>query len=146
MRIGKELAAITSVGIACATSACGLYDTPPDESMRVFCDNDPAAAIIVNFAQLGLRRNHPLTLEVADQHEKMKIKIRMAGRISIHGQEVTSRDAGKVIATLPTARVLAGTAAPSPDSGYYAGDKGLTLACNQATIDDMRHNSLIVAK
>jgi hypothetical protein len=143
MKTGELVLAGGLLAATLTASGCGGEDSsefPLAVYIQVNCDSYPKDIVPVGFRdtqELVRLGNRIVTFEIADQRESQDIKVRMLGDTVVNGHPVTAVSAGEVVATLPTARLIAGV----PNHGahadeYYAGDEGVTLACNGASPAD----------
>jgi hypothetical protein len=124
-------------------SSCGSAQQPVAAELQVNCDDDPRDVSVVGFQdtdkliQLG---NRVVTFNIADQRENKSVDVKMLGDVAVNGHSLNFNSAGEVLATLPTAKLVAGV----PNHGehineFYEGDDGVTLICNGATPADAYH-------
>ena len=124
-----------------ALGGCGEAQEPrPAAVMSVNCENLPTDAATISLNEIGGKTGaSEVIIDITDQEVRKSLTIKLVGRVAVDGHEVMSTDAGKEILKLPKAVLIAGVPAPGKDV-YYAGDEGLTLKCNHATIADVRTN------
>jgi hypothetical protein len=129
--LATGLATMSLLGIsACAGKQ--EYSTPA-VILNVNCNKDPHDISVVGFHQPELIKygDKTVTFEIQDDVTQKYIKLTMLGNTAVNGHPTTSSGAGEIVATLPQAKLYAGV----PQHGqnrYYAGDEGVSLACNAA--------------
>lgn len=123
-------------------SGCAGQETAPVAVMHVNCDRVPGDADILSLNALDTRAGvSEVEIDVTDQTERITLTVRLMGKTSINDTEIAADDAGKVLEKLPAAKLRAGVPVPNRKKDkYYAGDEGLTLVCNGASIADVRMN------
>ena len=133
--------AIPALSLALVLGGCGFAQAPrPQEVMSVNCDESSKDASTISLNEIGGKTGaSEIIIDVTDQKERKSVLVELVGRVAVDGHQIMSADAGKKILKLPTAELLAGVPAPNTDK-YYAGDEGLTLKCDGATIADVRMN------
>lgn len=119
--------------------ACGggAEARAPVAVMQVNCDDNPKDISVINFHHRELQSygGRPVPIEIGDQRENKIVTVVLMGRTAVNGRTTQYDEAGEVVATLPTADLIAGLPRPNTDE-YYAGNKGLTLACHGAAPSD----------
>lgn len=137
--IAASLTATSLMGL----TACGGSEknSAPEVVLNVNCGQDPQDISVLDFHHPELIKygDTPITVEIQDDVTQKYIQVTMLGNSAVNGHATTSSGAGEVVATLPQAKLYTGV----PQHGqnrYYAGDEGITLACNGATPADFFTN------